>query len=103
MSSSLHEMHFYASARLFLHASLSFVAGVLALVLAAFGTGSLDMLAQYTAAAIHSVEPQLDSTYSANAVLFGLLLDALVGIAVSLLVFNRLHFHRWLPRKQAAH
>jgi hypothetical protein len=102
MSSGLHEMHFHASARLFLHASISFLAGVLAVVLAAFGTGSLEMLAQYTTAMIHSVEPQLDAAYSANAVLFGFLLDALVGIAVSLLVFNRLHFHRWLPRKQAA-
>jgi hypothetical protein len=102
MSSSLHEAHLHASFRVFLHASISFVAGILALVLAAFGTGSMDMLAQYTSSIIHSVEPQLDNGYSANAVLFGLLLDALIGIAVSLLVFNRLHFHRWLPRKQTA-
>ena len=102
MNSGLHELHFYASARLFLHASVSLLAGILALVLAAFGTGSLEMLAQYTTAMIHSIEPQLEVAYSANAVLFGLLLDALVGIAVSLLVFNRLHFHRWLPKRQAA-
>jgi len=62
----------------------------------------MEMLGQYTSSIIHSVEPQLENAYSANAVVFGLLLDALIGIAVSLLVFNRLHFHRWLPRKQAA-
>ena len=103
MSSGLHELHFHASLRLFLHASIALVAGILGLVLAAFGTGSMEMLAQYTTAMIHSVEPQVDPAYSPNAVLLGFLLDAVIGIAVSLLVFNRLHFHRWLPKGQAAH
>jgi hypothetical protein len=102
MSTGLHDVHFYAAARTFLHASVSLLAGILALVLAAFGTGSVDVLGQYTNTLIHSFEPQLDASSLSNAVLFGLLLDGFIGIAVSLLVFNRLHFHRWLPRKQAA-
>jgi hypothetical protein len=102
MSSGLHDLQYSTSVRLILHASIALVAGMLGLVLAAFGTGSMEMLTQYTIAMIHSVEPQLDPAYSANAVLLGLLLDAIVGVAISLLVFNRLHFHRWLPKNQAA-
>jgi hypothetical protein len=102
MSDGLHEVHSNTSVKTFLHAVASLVAGILGLVLAAFGTGSVDLLAQYANALIHSVEPQLEGACSANAVLFGLLLDALIGIAVGLLVFNRLHFHRWLPKKQPA-
>jgi hypothetical protein len=102
MNSSLHEAHFYASGKTFLHASISLFAGIVTLVVAAFVTGSVDMLLEYTNALIRNVEPQLEVAYVPNAVLFGLLLDALIGIAVSLLVFNRLHFHSWLPRKHAA-
>jgi hypothetical protein len=102
MSSSLHELQLHASAKTFLHASVALLAGIVTLVVAAFATGSVDMLVEYTNALIRNVEPQLEVAYVPNAVLFGLLLDALIGIAASLLVFNRLHFHRWLPRKQAA-
>lgn len=103
MSTGLHEIHFHATFRTLLHMSIALLAGIFALALAAFGTGSVDVLGQYTNTLIHSFEPQLDASSLSNAVLFGLLLDGFIGIAVSLLVFNRLHFHRWLPRKQAAH
>lgn len=102
MSTRVHEIHLYASLKTFVHALVSLLVGIVVLMVAAYATGSMEMLAQYTTELMRNVEPQIEASAFPNALLFGLLLDGLIGIAASLLVFNRIHFHRWLPKKEAA-
>jgi hypothetical protein len=81
--------------RTFAHAAISLLVSILVFALFALGAGGLEMLLYWwTSVFDHEVGQHL-SVF----VLFGLFLSTLVAIASFLLVFHRLHYKQWLPRK----
>jgi len=90
--------------RTFAHVVISLLAGVLILALAALASGGLLMLAYHGASIYFAFTFNRDSAeffWKAFpfVTIFGLLLGASLAVTGSYVVFRRIHYDRWLPRR----